>query len=413
MNKFASITGGYRMNDYLIDDTYGAIAVESTSKNSADATPIVLRETESLKLWFSPKMVNNANAPERSVEGKLIYERKKKSDSEFPSAKIARGNVKSGELMEISLNTLETHNLFRGIQDLYSLYAEHGIPSGSASYIRADQGTDEMLKLIQDNPGLAAALASEENRELFLNMIALITSEESYLSLVETLQLVENEGIERLSSALNIGALTRLLAELEDNLGNSDEAYWQSIFVSNGWILSQLFASPYSILSGNMYIGGKGIANTGGHYADFIYKNKLTGNVAIIEIKNPATPIVGNLYRNGVYPIHAELSGAISQVIKYKDSLTKEFVQLAYNSTEQFSVFSPKCFVVAGAIASLDLGQTACFESYRAHLSGIEIITFDELIERVKAMINLFESNANDRFDFDSSAYSYDTDIPF
>ena len=65
------------------------------------------------------------------------------------------------------------------------------------------------------------------------------------------------------------------------------------------------------------------MSNRDGNVCDFIYQNELSQNIALIEIKTPCTPIIGNSYR-ATYSFSSEMSGAINQVLNYKDSLTKE-----------------------------------------------------------------------------------------
>ena len=84
------------------------------------------------------------------------------------------------------------------------------------------------------------------------------------------------------------------------------------------------------------------------------------------------------------------MSGAINQVLNYKDKLAKEYYASNQNSSEPFEVFSPKCFLIIGKIDSLNESQIAALENYRNSLFNVTIITFDELIQRTKDMLTLF-----------------------
>ncbi len=78
-----------------------SIDVVSTSMNTTVTSPIILRRSEGVKVSFSPTLVNNEKLPEKSLSGKLVYERKKKKDNEFPIEKITRQSVKVGEVIEL------------------------------------------------------------------------------------------------------------------------------------------------------------------------------------------------------------------------------------------------------------------------------------------------------------------------
>lgn len=61
----------------LHDMTPNSIEISSTSSSIADASPIVLHETDFLRLMFIPKLVENKQDPAKLVSGKLLYEKKK------------------------------------------------------------------------------------------------------------------------------------------------------------------------------------------------------------------------------------------------------------------------------------------------------------------------------------------------
>lgn len=174
---------------------------------------------------------------------------------------------------------------------------------------------------------------------------------------------------------------------MADNLDNNSEEFWQTtVFKENQWVLAQIFACPCTIFSDKAYVGGKGVDNSGGNLCDFIYQNRLSQNVALIEIKTPCTEIIGNSYR-GTYSFSHELSGAVNQVLNYRDNLTKSYYTLCHQSASQFEVLSPKCVVIIGKLASMNSTQIAAFESFRNSLSGVQILTFDELYQRVIDLI--------------------------
>lgn len=160
------------------------------------------------------------------------------------------------------------------------------------------------------------------------------------------------------------------------------------------WVLAQIFACPCTIFADKAYVGGKGINNSGGNLCDFIYQNSLSQNVALIEIKTPCTELIGNQYR-GTYSFSYELSGAINQVLNYRDKLTKEYYSLCHQSSEPFEVLSPKCVVIIGKMASLTPGQVAAFENFRNSLSNVLILTFDELYQRIVDLIAVLSESPN------------------
>ena len=354
------------------DMTTDTVDVISTSTVKANTSPITLSQTEILRFKFLPTLVDNKKEPNKSVSGKLLYEKKRKNDSHFPSetagssVKVSRGAVKVGDWMEFQLNTSETYELYQGLKHLYALYDDIGeIPYGSATYTRVDCSLRQFLSIIQNDPSAARMIGNEENYDLFKTLLRLITQTSSLDSLKKSLAELQDGNAQHLAMSLNIVKLQRVATLMADNLDNNSEEFWQTtVFKENQWVLAQIFACPCTIFSDKAYVGGKGVDNSGGNLCDFIYQNRLSQNVALIEIKTPCTEIIGNSYR-GTYSFSHELSGAVNQVLNYRDNLTKSYYTLCHQSASQFEVLSPKCVVIIGKLASMNSTQIAAFESFR------------------------------------------------
>lgn len=68
--------------------TNDTIDVMSSSSNTANISPIPLKVSDKTRLRFVPIMVNNPNDPQKSVEGKIVFERKKKADTQFCNSEV-------------------------------------------------------------------------------------------------------------------------------------------------------------------------------------------------------------------------------------------------------------------------------------------------------------------------------------
>ena len=292
--------------------------------------------------------------------------------------------------MELQLDTSETYALYTGLRQLYELYENMGgIPYGKTTFTRVDSSYREFLSILQNDPSAARMIAQEENYELVKILLRLITQTDSHESLKKSLSELQDNNLQHLTASLNIEKLQRVAALMRDNLDNDSEEFWQTtVFKENQWVLAQVFACPCTIFAEKAYVGGKSINNRGGNLCDFIYQNSLSQNVALIEIKTPCTEIIGNQYR-GTFSFSYELSGAVNQVLNYRDNLTKEYYAISHNSNEPFEVLSPKCVVVIGKMASITSTQIAAFENFRNNMNNVTIITFDELYERINDLIDI------------------------
>lgn len=70
---------------HMRDMTATTVDVVSTSSSTANASPVVLHQTDMLRFKFIPSLVKNEKEPQKSVSGKLLYEKKRKKDDVFPT----------------------------------------------------------------------------------------------------------------------------------------------------------------------------------------------------------------------------------------------------------------------------------------------------------------------------------------
>ena len=91
-----------------------------------------------------------------------------------------------------------------------------------------------------------------------------------------------------------------------------------------------------------------------------------------------------------------DLSGGIAQVLDQRDNLLKDFYRLSYEKLkyskkpeEDFEANNPKCILVIGMINNLTEEQKKSFELIRNSIKDVEIITFDELLYKIKALKKL------------------------
>jgi hypothetical protein len=112
----------------------------------------------------------------------------------------------------------------------------------------------------------------------------------------------------------------------------------------------------------------------------------------LIEIKTPGTPLLGPQYREGVYPLSRELSGAVAQALNYRQSFLRRFDNLTSGSTRHLTIGDPRCVVIAGDSKELvDPAMKENFELQRERLNGLTVLTFDELFLRLEHLVTFLE----------------------
>jgi len=161
----------------------------------------------------------------------------------------------------------------------------------------------------QENEGLREAAIKFDL--LYSDALTISDAFEKALSLVTTV-------IHRVEDNLTgFGRLVSIIETWKINKENKTEEFWQKTLFDYLEIIAQVFSSPVVLSEQKAYLGGKSVDNTGGKEIDYIFKNKITDNIILVEIKTPKTNLLGSAYRGG-YSLSKEFTGALVQLLKYK-----------------------------------------------------------------------------------------------
>ena len=171
------------------------------------------------------------------------------------------------------------------------------------------------------------------------------------------------------------------------------ESSWQEFLDANSFILGLAFGYPVVKVRGQASVGGHKLSGKGETIADFLVKNSLTDNSAIIEIKTPQTKVLSkSAYRGEIYPPSGDLVGAVNQALSQKHNFEREIARIKDNSRiHDIESYSVRCCLVVGTMPS-DEGQKRSFELFRGNSKHVEIVTFDELLEKLKGLRDLLTS---------------------
>lgn len=138
-----------------------------------------------------------------------------------------------------------------------------------------------------------------------------------------------------------------------------------------------------------------------------------------MEIKKPNTELFGpTQYRNGAWELNKQLTGGVSQVQVNCSKWEKEGSQTEDNREallkEQIFTVQPKGILVIGHTNQLsEISKRNSFELFRRNTVNPEIMTFDELFERAKFIVErtATRNEAEEETPMDSELS--DDDIPF
>jgi len=195
----------------------------------------------------------------------------------------------------------------------------------------------------------------------------------------------------------------------KSNLGDKkrNEDVWQVFFENNPWIFGyglQLVACEgLDGIKLEQTVVGNDIIDGAGKRIDALLKTK--GNISKIlfcEIKTHLPNLLIEAYdRPGVFVPAKDLRGAVAQIQKTIHKVTLKLQENFHRPTtengdptgEEILFVKPRGIVVIGRLddfktdAGINFEKLSSFELYRQQVNGIEIITFDELFERVKFIV--------------------------
>ena len=196
------------------------------------------------------------------------------------------------------------------------------------------------------------------------------------------------EKLAKLRGDIELVTLEALITRYEGMLGeNLAEGRWQAFFNENPFILNMAFGYPVIKVRDQASVGGRKLSGDGEKITDFLVKNSLTNNTAIFEIKTPQTPILNKTpFRDGVYTPSADLSGSINQALDQKYQFQKQIAQIKDN-TRLYDIesYAVHCCLVIGKTPEGD-DRKKSFELFRRNSKDVEIVTFDELLEKLKQL---------------------------
>lgn len=185
----------------------------------------------------------------------------------------------------------------------------------------------------------------------------------------------------------------------------SNEALWQKYFEKNPWVfgygLGYIFLSSLDDRKLEQVVQGHS-AVSHGKRVDALMKTKgIISNLCFVEIKTHTTALLdAKPYRSGCWAPSKELAGAIAQVQGTVASAVENLSSRINPSDsegnptgEEIYNYQPKSYLVIGNMGEfvseqgVNKDKLRSFELLRKNTTNPEIITFDELYERAKFIV--------------------------
>jgi hypothetical protein len=176
------------------------------------------------------------------------------------------------------------------------------------------------------------------------------------------------------------------------------EILWQHFFSKNDWIFGYGLDYKFlGILQKEAHISNTNLSGKEGVIGDFLLGcNKFT---VLVELKRPDTDLFKNKNRSNSWSLSNELIDAFSQILEQKASWQIQAESNAnnnYNDSGEIikqKTVDPKTILIIGKSNQYS-GETEelrikakSFELFRRDSRNVDIVTFDELFERAKFIV--------------------------
>jgi len=351
--------------------------MRSTSTRSSEITDVVLSSTTTTRLVLRSQIVSNRKDPQAGLKVTLAHQRKSPKGSWEDVPTTTLNALKIGEEAKLNLDSSQTINLFRHLQNLYAIHTSGGVRLGETSLVVGRE--DEIIKTGSDRA----------------RIINLLLSQGFSMEIWDALAEVDPDLATKLSYARIQAQRENALGEFRLNLKQQmREGYWQDYFERNTWIFG--YGLNYKILkpiTPQAHVGGTDIKGRGARIPDFLQMTEATVKFTVlVEIKRPdARLFERTAYRAGVEMLGKDLVGGTSQLQadcrqwEMQGSRTEENRERIPQNTH---TIQPKGILVIGHLDQLDgLSKRTTFELYRRNITNPEIITFDELYARASYIV--------------------------
>lgn len=252
---------------------------------------------------------------------------------------------------------------------------------------------DQMRRIAADNQQLLAAIA---RNEITTEDVVALSYRKKQLALFERL-LSDDEYFDQ--------CVTK-------HAKGRPEGLWQHFLEKNPWILGYSLSlvnfGPLDDRKLEQTVRGHDLEGPGKRVDALLRSRAILNTAAFVELKHHRTELVSpDQYRSGIWTPSKELSGAVAQVQGTVAAALEHWgssVQISDRdgdpTGETIYTTEPRSFVICGRLNEFEADhginerKFGCFERFRRNLFRPEVVTFDELYERARLIVDAGDSSS-------------------
>ena len=239
------------------------IITKSTSRVTAQASDIAIRETATTLLIFRPIIIDNPKNRSASIKGDFLYQRKSQNGKWIDFETIPLSSLKMGEGYKLELKSAELLNLISELRPLYDLHQEGGVPKGQQTFIRNTPQLQQLANLTSNEVSSLLNANTSIGTSLLAKLLNWAVNLDDPTLLINHLVELNPTSLGKLNAAIGLQSLKKALSVWDSNADNPSEEFWQRSLTEHSFVLEQVFSWPVSIVKDKAYLGGKSIHKIG------------------------------------------------------------------------------------------------------------------------------------------------------
>ena len=223
--------------------------------------------------------------------------------------------------------------------------------------------------------------------------------------IIEHLQNVElkTHFVNALQGAIRLSEMRAAMAKLRELLQSNE----------NGEPIYQQWCEEHSWAFGNAYVMRDKVRDIApGDKLDILLPTVISGYREIVELKRPDMNVLNWDEHHKNYYFSSEVSKAIGQCHRYIDVL-HQVAAKGLDDHPEIVAYHPRAIIVIGRSANWSREQARALHGLNHRLSGVVVMTFDQLLAQGERLIEILGSETNsdnDVEEFDSELQTFDTE---
>ena len=336
-------------------------------------------ENELTRRILRTELVVNKHDPRASVKASIMHQKRGPKNRWEDADSFSLASLKAGQEIRLQLSARQTYRLYQALQQRYAVVPGDWERDQARDYVLVKkrdrdftEHEKEVIEQLLEREGEQLLTFIAETKPDLLQMAAIIERHEERVAVLRDFE-----------------------RQLEENQWKEGE--WEAFFRANTWIFGHNLAFQFlSTVENQPYYVGPSAFGQGAQRGDFLMATNADARfTVVVDIKKPSSRLVSDRpYRNQVYQLGVDLVGGAAQVqsncYNWAGEGSRDPRNVKSLAKQNIHTYEPKGILIIGHTSQLDDDdKVATFELFRRNLRTPEVLTYDELLERARFIVEM------------------------